>query len=577
MPKLTIIAGPNTGQSFDLTGPSITVGRHSSNPIPLQDNRVSRKHMELRLTASRGYQLYDLESGNGTIVNGRSIRVIDLRHGDRIEIGDSVLRYELDGPAKPSPLSRDEDRTERLRLVVQPGTDLPSAILRSVAADAGSEMLRRPQTATTDWLKTRLANLTVLYEAANAVSAILDVDELLGRVVDLILHSTDADHGCVLLRDPETGDLIPKAVRSRKPAVDTGEFVISRTVADYVLRERQGILTTDATNDERFRGGESVARHRLHEIICVPMTSRHETVGVLFLDTQEPPTNSGSTQVHRSPDGMRFSEDHLRLAVAVAHQAALAVEETRYYQAMVQSERLAAVGQTIAALSHHIKNIMQGVRFGSDMVRMGLDGDDQELIRKGWRLVEKNQIRIDELILDMLSYSKEREPGFEPTAINDIVADVLEVVRGRANDAQVELTWTPGTLPLIESDSEGIHRALLNVVSNAVDATEGRTPARVALTTRLADDGQFVEIIVTDTGGGIPPDKLKLIFKPFVSTKGARGTGLGLSVSRKTLREHGGDVLVDNAIGDGATFTLRLPLTPGKPGPTPSAQRPPEE
>lgn len=578
MPKLTIIAGPNTGQSFELTGATITVGRHSSNPIPLQDNRVSRRHMELRITSTRGYQLYDLESGNGTIVNGRTVRVIDLRHGDRIEIGDTVLRYELNTNSAQTAASPTEDRTERLRLIVQPGTELPSAILRSVAAEAGSEMLRRPQSATTDWLKTRLANLAVLYEAANAVSAILDVDELLGRVVDLILNSTDADHGCVLLRDPETGELTPKTVRSRKPAQDTGEFVISRTVADYVLRERQGILTADATSDERFRGGESVTRHRLREIICVPMTGRHETVGVLFLDTQEPLVHSDSTQIHRTPEGMRFSEDHLRLAVAVAHQAALAVEETRYYQAMVQSERLAAVGQTIAALSHHIKNIMQGVRFGSDMVRMGLDGDDQELIRKGWRLVEKNQVKIDELILDMLSYSKEREPGFEPTAINEIVADVLEVVRGRAADAKVELTWTPAPLPIIHSDPEGIHRALLNVVSNAVDATEGRTPARVAVSTRLASDGPFAEIIVTDTGGGIPPDKLKQIFKPFVSTKGARGTGLGLSVSRKTLREHGGDVLVDNAVGDGATFTIRLPLQAPQLAQTPSpAQRPPDE
>jgi signal transduction histidine kinase len=119
---------------------------------------------------------------------------------------------------------------------------------------------------------------------------------------------------------------------------------------------------------------------------------------------------------------------------------------------------------------------------------------------------------------------------------------------------------------------------LLNVVSNAVDATEGRAPARVAVSTRLASDGPFAEIIVTDTGGGIPPDKLKQIFKPFVSTKGARGTGLGLSVSRKTLREHGGDVLVDNAVGDGATFTIRLPLQAPQLAQTPSpAQRPPDE
>src|SRR5262245_65023582 len=99
----------------------------------------------------------------------------------------------------------------------------------------------------------------------------------------------------------------------------------------------------------------------------------------------------------------RLTEEHLSLAIAIAHQAALAVEETRYHQAMVQGERLAAVGQTITALSHHIKNIMQGVVFGSDMVRTALSDKDDTLLTKGWRLVEKNQAKIHDLVMDMLS------------------------------------------------------------------------------------------------------------------------------------------------------------------------------
>src|SRR5204863_105137 len=100
----------------------------------------------------------------------------------------------------------------------------------------------------------------------------------------------------------------------------------------------------------------------------VPMKGRREVVGVLFLDTQ-----STLKQVVKSGlETTKFTEDHLHLASAIAHQAAIAVEESRYHEALVNAERLAAVGQTIAAMSHHIKNIMQGVRFGADMVRSAL-------------------------------------------------------------------------------------------------------------------------------------------------------------------------------------------------------------
>ena len=135
----------------------------------------------------------------------------------------------------------------------------------------------------------------------------------------------------------------------------------------------------------------------------------------------------------------KFSEDQLALAIAIAHQAALAVEETRYHHALVNAERLAAIGQTIAALSHHIKNIMQGIVFGSDMVRSGMTDKDDNLLQKGWRLVEKNQGKIHELVMDMLSFSKEREPAIEMLDLNKLVEDVIDLIGGRAEEMNAEL------------------------------------------------------------------------------------------------------------------------------------------
>jgi signal transduction histidine kinase/pSer/pThr/pTyr-binding forkhead associated (FHA) protein len=538
MPELVVRTGQDTGKRYLLDAAVVTVGRHSENAVPVHDDKASRRHLEIRKTAT-GHHLVDLGSGNGTRLNGRPVRSADLRAGDTIAVGDTLLEYVTDAPP-----------TDRTRVVVSPAGEQPTAILRTVPEDEGSRILARPDAAASDWLRTRLSHLAVLYEATAAVSDILDVDDLLGRVVELVVRTTGADHGCAVEIDPETNELMPKAAH-RRSAGGPDEFVVSRTVVDHVLTHRQGVLVADAAADERFRGGESVARHQLREVICVPMKGRHGTVGVLFLDTAG---GAGATT---------FTDDHLHLAAAVAHQAGLAVEETRYYQAMLQSERLAAVGQTIAALSHHIKNIMQGVRFGSSMVKSGLAGGDRELLDKGWKLVEKNQRKIDDLILDMLSFSKDREPAAEPTDVNGVVGDVLDVVRGRAGDAGVSLVWEPDAeLAAVSCDPDGVHRALLNVVSNAVDAVQGKADGRVTITTGRTADGAFAEVAVTDTGDGIPADKMAEIFKPFVSTKGAKGTGLGLPVSRKILREHGGDVTVSSEPGIGSRFVLRLPLTP---------------
>jgi signal transduction histidine kinase/pSer/pThr/pTyr-binding forkhead associated (FHA) protein len=551
VPRLIVIRGVDEGKQFELSASAVTVGRHSANTVSLHDTQVSRRHLEVR-AAAHGYELHDLGSGNGTLLNGQPVRTAPLRSGDTITLGQTMLMFTV---GRNEPPDSSSDLTERVRLQARPEQDLTSAIVRTVAADAGSQILSRPAAAT-DWLRVRLASLAALYETAEVISHILDVDQLLGTVMDLVFKSVSADHGCFMVRD-EDGKLIPKAVRYREGVNRQEELAVSRTVVEHVMKEKQGVLVSDVYTDDRFRAVESLHRHNIREAICVPMKGRREVVGVLFLDTQ----STLKQAVSRGLDASKFSEDHLHLASAIAHQAAIAVEESRYHEALVNAERLAAVGQTIAALSHHIKNIMQGVRFGADMVRTAIKESDSDLLGKGWKLVERNQGRIDALILDMLSYSKEREPALEPTDLNKLCEDVLDMVRGRAKDRGVTLEWHPGAgVSSVSCDPEGIHRAVLNLVSNAIDALEDRENAKIGVQAMLEPEGNWAKIIVLDNGPGIPADKLEDIFKPFVSTKGSRGTGLGLPVSRKVVREHGGDILVQSVVDKGSKFTIRLPM-----------------
>lgn len=552
MPRLIVVRGVDEGKQFDLAG-TVTVGRHSSNTVALHDTQVSRRHLEVRARPDGTFQLHDLGSGNGTLLNGQPVQSATLRIGDTIALGQSVLLY----TGGPGDAAGGNELAERVRLLGQGGDQhLPSAIIRTVAADMGSQILAHPEAVGTDWLRTRLASLAALYETAEAVSHILDVDQLLATVMELVFKSVRADHGCFMVFD-EDATLAPRAVRYREGLSRKEELPVSRTIVDYVLRERQGVLVTNAQTDARFSGGASIHRHNIREAICVPMKGRREVVGVLFLDTH----STLKQYVAGGAETGKFTEDHLHLASAIAHQAAIAVEESRYHRALLNAERLAAIGQTIAALSHHIKNIMQGVRFGADMVRTAITDDDRDLLGKGWKLVEKNQGRIDQLILDMLSFSKEREPAVEPTDLNKLCEDVLDVVRGRAAERNVALEWHAGVgVAAVPCDPEGIHRAVLNIVSNALDAVEDRTNPKVAVQAILEPDGNWAKVIVLDNGPGIPGEAIDDIFKPFVSTKGARGTGLGLPVSRKILREHGGDIVLQSVPERGSKFTLRIPM-----------------
>jgi len=236
----------------------------------------------------------------------------------------------------------------------------------------------------------------------------------------------------------------------------------------------------------------------------------------------------------------------------------LAVEDTYYYRAMLQSEKLAAMGQTVTSIAHHIKNILQGIRGGGFVVEGGLQKNDCVAIAKGWDIVKRNQERISGLVMDMLSYSKDRQPHRGLVSLREIAIEVVEMLLPRATEVGVMLKIDETTeLEELSLDAVGIHRALWNVVSNGLDACIDVEDAVVQVSLGRREEQQFIR--VEDRGIGIATEEIEKIFAPFVSDKGGQGTGLGLAVSRKILREHGGDLTVSSAIGRGATFELSVP------------------
>ena len=549
MPSLFVIQGRNRGSRYDLTSHegAMCIGREAGNFVQLDDNEVSRRHAEIRRIGET-FVVGDLKSSNGTWLNSRKIERAELSSGDQIQVGRTILVYARDGVDVPA--------AGLVDIVPASNAADGSRIVRTAhEVDIGGNPL--PDDTQNRWLARARSNLQVMYRTALAVSHTLDIDELLGRILQLVFEWVEADRGCIMLLDPESKQLRTKARRDRRVG-ETTAMAISRTILDYVLDRGEGVITSDAQDDDRFSGGNSVVRTGVREAICVPMQGRYGTVGVIYVDTTVP---LGDAIEH----GQRqFTDEHLKLLIAIGHQAALAVEDTTYYSAMVQSERLAAVGQTIATLSHHIKNILQGIRGGSYLVDMGLENEDLGVVRKGWDIVNRNQNKISSLVMDMLSFSKEREPDPVPSDLVAMVTDIVETVQQRADEIGAAIDWAPPSdVPQLLFDPEALSRAILNVVTNALDAVEDRDGAAVTIHVECDTEAERVRVIVGDNGEGMAPETIAEIFNLFVSTKGARGTGLGLTVSRKILREHGGDIRVTSRPGEGSTFVLEFPLCTG--------------
>lgn len=546
---LLVIQGVDQGTRFEIDEAEIGLGRGVHNGIRVHDTEVSRAHARLALVNGK-YQLNDLHSSNGTYINGTLINSRELVAGDEIQLGRTVMLYSVDPVRNETAtvsekvtLLVEQEADNRANNIVGQTSPHDSQALVTLAAEAG-----RAQT---------VANLQVLYRIAEeAVRPSNSIDQLLGRILELSIETTGADRGCVLLRDSQTDEVVPRVFRHRPGLKQTDRMGVSRSIVDYVLKSRQGVRTSDARSDARFTPGQSILQGGIREAICVPMQGRYDLQGAVYIDITTPPER---VLLDNNPQG-RFNEDLLRLMVAIARQSALAVEDNRYQQALVKAERLAAVGQTIAILSHHIKNILQGVRGGSYLIDMGLKDHSEDLVRKGWSIVEKNQQRIYHLVMDMLTFSKERQPVLRPANLNETVADVCELLAARAAELNVKLDWTPDpAMPATCIDAEGIHRAVLNIVGNALDAVEGQDGGRVSVSTGFSSESDMVHVAVVDNGPGIAADLLPQIFNIFESTKGAGGTGIGLAVSQKIIREHGGDIVVESRPGEGARFTLEWP------------------
>ncbi len=540
---LLVLQGPDKGRTINCTDRQFLIGRGSSQ-VPLTDQTVSRQHAELR-AVENGWILADLGSANGTYLNGvRIAKPSKIKAGDQIRVGSTLLVYtgdptisQFSGPNIPHDL-----------VTLDAGSlDDDSSVQASVPASSeDSIVIAAPETAQA------VKAWNALQQITTAVSSLLPVEQLLTRVLDIIFEEVPVDRGVIFQRDEQTGDYLPTLVRYHtlrgESTKETPPIVTSRTILNHVIRLREGVLSANVIGDTRFASGKSVQNLGMRSVICVPILARDQLHGLIHLDC------AVTRHMH--------TEAELRLIIAIGNQTGLALENSRLVQQHMQRERLAAAGETVAYLSHYIKNILQGMRSGAEIVERGLERRDFAVIGNGWKMVERNLDRSYDLMLNMLAYSKDREPRIEMLTVNAVVREVVELVQKRADDANVVLlSELDAAVPPIPADYDGVHQVALNLLSNAIEATERRKGA-VTVRTEYDVERQAVRISVTDNGPGVPTEERERIFEAFHSTKGHRGTGLGLAVARKIVNELGGSIRLESPKEGGAKFIVELLVHP---------------
>lgn len=230
-------------------------------------------------------------------------------------------------------------------------------------------------------------------------------------------------------------------------------------------------------------------------------------------------------------------------------------------QQKVETERLAAVGETVAGLAHGIKNVLMGLEGGLYVFQSGLQKEDNKRMLAGWQILEEEIGRITSFVKEFLDFSRGKIPMVQLIDPNRIAMDVIELFKDKAAMAGIELVACfQEQISRAAMDGQGIHTCITNLVSNALDACEisDKPGRRVTVTTR--DNGNILVFEVADNGTGMDYEVKKNIFTSFFSTKGSdRGTGLGLLTTRKIVQQHGGTVSFESTEGIGSLFRIEFP------------------
>lgn len=394
-----------------------------------------------------------------------------------------------------------------------------------------------------------------LLEISNLVGSVLRLDDLLTRICEISAAALRTDTCSLYLREdaldrdePGCQKLVLRATRGLPASlVNKGTFLYGQGIPGWAAAKNETTTVRDSRTDPRYAALDDGPEENFVAYLCVPLRVQHEVVGVLSMRRRMPTD---------------WTEQDVTFAEIIGKQVAIVIEKARLYVDKIDAERLAAVAISLSETAHGIKNILQGMSGGRFILEAGIQAGDMERVDKGWGLMTRSVARIERLVKNMLSYSSTTKLELEPGDLNELITDLAADVAETAELRKIEITLDlHDDLPPVEMDANALHDSILNLVTNAIDAiAEFREDGHVRISTKLDKAKKVVILSVTDNGAGIPEDAQKRIFALFFTTKGTGGTGIGLSVTKKIIEQHGGKISFTSTEGGGTTFRVELPV-----------------
>ena len=387
--------------------------------------------------------------------------------------------------------------------------------------------------------------ITALEQVAHFVDSVRNLRQLLSEIMRVSAELLNAEASSLMLYEPADRELYFEVALGKKSGkVRRKRIKLNQGIAGHAAATGQVVNVQNVYTDKRFyRGVDQKSGFKTTSILAVPLKRKERLVGVL--------------EILNKKDGKPFRKEDVALAKIIASQAAVVIENARLYADNLKAERMAAVGQTIAGVSHDIKNILAGLQGGMELVDMGLKQEDEQTLSGGWKMIKGNIGKISSLVLDMLNYSRQKGPNLQSTDLSQLVNDVVQLYLEKTAEKKASFSLNlDKQIDKMMLDPAGMERIILNLVNNSFDALPEKNGC---ITIQTSLSGKNILLSIGDNGCGIPKDKIGQIFGLFFTTKGSKGTGIGLAVVHKIVKEHHGRISVKSKPGEGTIFNISLP------------------
>lgn len=399
------------------------------------------------------------------------------------------------------------------------------------------------QQAENERLAERIQRMERVMEISRNLNSTLDINLLLGEIVQAAAELTDTEAASILLMD-STEENLQFEASITEGLVSLGQITvpIESSIAGWVVTNGEPMIIDDVSNEPRWSSSvDDASEFRTRSLLAVPMRTRDNVIGCL-------------EGVNKRYDA-GFSEDDVEMLTTLAAHAAVAIQNARLFE---QSD-------LIAEMVHELRTPLAAIKATTHIILRPEIGEDRRKDMVDTIAQETDRLtRMTTEFLDLARMESGRKAVVkEPFDLGELLSRTVETVRPQANDRNLTLTvdLRPAALPQVVGDREKLGRVVLNLLTNAIKYN--RESGAVYVRGIKMDD--YIQVEVEDTGLGISEQNLPHLFEKFyrvADTEGyTQGTGLGLAITRRIVEMHGGEIWVESTLGEGTNFLFTLPLS----------------